>query len=268
MKPACIAFTKTNKYNFRVPSYHLNQNYFMMKKIRLLAALIILGSLVSCVQAQFRKTVYGNEKVVREERQAGSFDAIKVSTGIDVYLRQGNREEITVVADENLQEYILTEIQGNVLNVYTEANIRDAKEKKVYVTMKDIRSVKACSAGDVIGESSIKTDEIEIDASSAGDIKLDLRAEKISVDISSSGDVTLSGDAERLEADLSSAGDFKASELRVKDADVSVSSAGDASIFVTESLKARASSAGDIHYSGNPKYVDAHSSSAGSVQKR
>ena len=239
-----------------------------MKKIRFLIAFIAIGSLISCVHAQFKKTVYGNEKVVRMERAAGSFDEIRVATGIDVILRQGNKEEITVEADENLQEYILTEIVGNVLKVYTEVNIRDAEEKKVYVTMKEIRSVKASSAGDIIGESRIKSDEISIDASSAGDIKLEIYAREISANVSSSGDVTLTGEADRLEADLSSAGDFKASELKVKDADVTVSSAGDASIYVTENLKARASSAGDIHYSGNPKYIDAHSSSAGGVHKR
>jgi hypothetical protein len=54
----------------------------------------------------------------------------------------------------------------------------------------------------------------------------------------------------------------------VKEADVSVSSAGDADIFVTERLKARASSAGDVNYKGDPKYIDAHSSSAGGVHRK
>jgi hypothetical protein len=239
-----------------------------MKNLRLITATaIILFITISC-QAQSRKTVYGNDNVVKKEREAGSFDGLRVSTGIDVFLKQGNREAITVEADENLQEYIITEVENGVLHIYTEVNIRSEKQKRVYVTMKDIKSLKASSAGDITGESAIKTDELEISASSAGDIKLDVNARAIEASISSSGDVTLSGEADVLEADLSSAGDFNASDLRVKEADISVSSAGDADIYVTEKLKARASSAGDIHYSGNPKYVDAHSSSAGGVHKR
>ena len=89
-----------------------------------------------------RKTVHGNNNVVKKERDAGIFHRIKVSSGIDVYLKQGNNETITVEADENLHEYIITEVKGGVLNVYTEANIRDAERKRVYVTMKDINSVK------------------------------------------------------------------------------------------------------------------------------
>jgi hypothetical protein len=38
--------------------------------------------------------------------------------------------------------------------------------------------------------------------------------------------------------------------------------------YLLEKITARASSAGDINYMGNPKYIDAHSSSAGSIKKR
>jgi hypothetical protein len=88
------------------------------------------------------------------------------------------------------------------------------------------------------------------------------------VDISSSGDITLRGEADMLRADLSSAGDLNAYELQTREAEISVSSAGDADINVSERINARASSAGDINYRGDPKYVDAHSSSAGGIHKR
>ena len=87
-----------------------------------------------------------------------------------------------------------------------------------------------------------------MNASSAGNIKIEVYAKKLEVNISSSGDVTLSGEAETLNADLSSAGDLEAYNLKVKEADISASSAGDARINVSEKINARASSAGDISY--------------------
>jgi hypothetical protein len=155
-----------------------------------------------------------------------------------------------------------------VLNVYSEYNIRDAERKRVYVTMKEVNSVKTTSAGDVYGESPINSDRLDLSASSAGDIKLEVKANKIDIDISSSGDITLTGETDFLRADLSSAGDLKAYDLKTREADISVSSAGDADVNVSEKLTARASSAGDINYKGDPKYVDSHSSSAGGVHKR
>ena len=239
-----------------------------MKKIKFLTTLFLILSITAVCQAQIRKSIHGNNNVVTKERQTRSFSGIKVSSGINVYLKQGNEQSLMVEADENLHKYIMTELKGDIMHIYTDANIRSAKEKKVYITMKEIKSVKASSAGDVIGETPINTDEIEINASSAGDIRLEIFANDIEVNISSSGDITLSGEADNLEASLSSAGSLNALNLIVRKANISVSSAGDADVNVTESLQAKASSAGDVRYTGNPKYVDAHSSSAGSIRKR
>jgi hypothetical protein len=239
-----------------------------MKSLRSLLAVAIILATTSCIHGQFWKTVEGHGNVVKKERKTDSFTGVKVSSGIDVYLRQGDNESVVVEADENLHEYILTEVHGGVLNVYSEYNIRDAERKRVYVTMKDINSVRTTSAGDVIGESPVNADKLELSASSAGDIKLEVHAKTVNLDISSSGDMTLTGETDLLRADLSSAGDLNAYDLKSREADISVSSAGDADINVSERITARASSAGDINYKGDPKYVDAHSSSAGGIHKR
>jgi hypothetical protein len=239
-----------------------------MKNLRYSLILFLALGITYCTDGQIRRTVYGNNHVVKKEREARKFAGLRVSSGIDVYLKQGDKESIQVEADENLHEYILTEIRDGVLHVYSEANIMRAEMKRVYVTMKDINSLKTSSAGDIIGETPVKTDRLDLSASSAGDIKLEIYVKEAEANISSSGDVTLTGVADILNADLSSAGDLNAYGLEVREADVSASSAGDADISVSERLRARSSSAGDINYRGNPKYVDAHSSSAGGVHRR
>jgi citrate lyase gamma subunit len=239
-----------------------------MKNLKYFLLVFLTLGFTFCADGQMRKTVYGNGDVVRKDRDAGRFTGIKVSSGIDVYLKQSGSESISVEADENLHEYIVTEIRDGILHVYSDANIQRAEMKRVYVTMKDIRTLQTTSAGDIIGETPVKGDVLELSASSAGDIKLEIEARELDIDISSSGDMTLSGDADALTANLSSAGDLNAYGLTVKEAEVSVSSAGDADITVTERLKARASSAGDINYRGDPKNIDSHSSSAGGIHRK
>jgi hypothetical protein len=239
-----------------------------MKSLKVLMIAFICLGITSCIDAQMHRTVRGDGDVVKKERTAISFNGIRVSTGIDVYLKQGDKESITVEADQNLHEYILTEVKDGVLNVYSEVNIREAKMKRVYVTMKEVKSLKTSSAGDIIGETPVKGTDIEISASSAGNIRLEVYARRIEINISSSGDVSLSGEAEKLNADLSSAGDLEAYNLKIKEADISASSAGDARINVSEKITARASSAGDITYQGDPRYVDANSSSAGGIHRK
>jgi hypothetical protein len=239
-----------------------------MKSLRsfLVAAIILVTT--SCINGQMWRSVEGHGNVVTKERKADSFTGVKVSSGIDVYLKQGNEESVSVEADENLHEYILTEVRGGVLNVYSEYNIRHAEKMRVNVVMKEINSIKTTSAGDVVGQTPINSDRLELSASSAGDIKIETHAKTVNIDISSSGDISVSGDTDFLRADLSSAGDLNAYDLKSREADVSVSSAGDADINVSERITARASSAGDINYKGDPKYVDAHSSSAGGIHRR
>lgn len=240
-----------------------------MKNLKYLTVVILSFVIVSCAECQSRKTVYGDKNVVKKERNIGNFTGVSTSSAIDVILSQGDKTEVVVEADENLHEYILTEVRNGTLHIYTEnVNIREAKEKRVLITMKEINFIGSSSAGDVLGISPIKTGKLKMTASSAGDIKVEIYAEEIDANASSSGDLTLSGEADLLEARLSSAGDLNAYNLKVKEADVSVSSAGDADIWVTEKITARASSAGDINYKGDPKYVDAHSSSAGGIHKK
>lgn len=239
-----------------------------MRNFKGLSLLLICLAITACVDAQFRKTVYGNGNVRTEERTPLNAQGVRVSTGIDVYLKQGDELNLAVEADENLHEYIITEVKNGILNIYTDVNIRSAEMKKVYVTLKEINSVSTSSAGDITGMTAIETEDMMISASSAGDIKLEVYARRIDANISSSGDVTIDGEADILEADLSSAGDLNAFNLRVKEAEVSVSSAGGADIYVTEKIVARASSAGNINYKGDPENVNIHTSSAGSVRRK
>lgn len=239
-----------------------------MKNIKILLITAICLSITACIDGQPRRTVYGNNNVVKKERQAGNFSGIRVSSGIDVYLSQGDKESVFVEADENLHEYIITENKDGILNVYSQANIREAAMKRVYVTMREIKSVTTSSAGDIIGEMPVRSEVLELSASSAGNIKLEVTAREVKVHISSSGDITLAGETEFLKASLSSAGDLNAYNFKVKEAYISASSAGDADVYVTDKLTARASSAGDINYMGNPEFIDANSSSAGSIQRK
>jgi hypothetical protein len=239
-----------------------------MKNLKYFTAAVLCIAISVCVDGQWRKTVYGDGNVVKKERTAGAFTAVKVSTGIDVFLSQGDKMSLWVEADENLHEYIITEVKDGALHVYTDANIRKAERKRVYVTMKEIKYLSTSSAGDMIGETPVRTENLELNASSAGDIKLEVYAKNVEVNISSSGDMTLTGEADILEGDLSSAGDLNAYDFKVREADIDVSSAGGADIYVTERLRANASSAGDVNYKGNPKYLDSHSSSAGGIHSR
>ena len=227
---------------------------------------LIIGS-SSCFISP-HETIYGSGNVVTEERDIGEFTGLKVSSGIDVVIRQGNEISLELEADDNLHEAIITEVVDNTLKIYTRKNIRKARSKKVFLVYEDLNTIRISSAGDVTGENTLQTKRLDIDLSSAGDLTLDVEAENISCDISSSGDARLSGSTEVLVVSLSSAGDLHAYELITKKAEVSCSSAGNARVYASEEFNLRSSSAGSIYYKGDGRVANSHTSSAGSIVKK
>lgn len=239
-----------------------------MKNLAFVAIAMLLA-LSSCYIDGWNQSISGNGRVVDETRDVSGFTGVHASTGIDVYLTQGSDFEVRVEADENLHEVILTEREGSMLVVKTDrVSIRNAKSKKVHVTLPELESLKISSAGDCVGQNAFNCDDLRISISSAGDLKLEVDARRIDLDISSSGDADLSGSADMFDVSLSSAGDLNAYDLIAKKVDVNVSSAGDARVHATEEISASASSAGNIYYKGDARVVHSHSSSAGNISHR
>ncbi len=210
------------------------------------------------------------EKTKSEVRNVGAFSSIHVSSGIDLFLTQGGSREVKVEADGELIDKIMTKVENGVLKIFIEDkmnwDLRWNMVRKAYVTFTDLEQLHASAGSDVHSLNAFRLKELGIDASSGSDIQLDdLTADFVRVHSSSGADVELSGKTVRLEADASSGSDVDCEKLISKDCDASASSGADVAVHVTGSLKARASSAGDIHYTGNPQSRDVNESSGGDI---
>lgn len=215
-----------------------------------------------------KDSISGDGKVVTQTRDVAEFSGIRVGSGIDVFVTQGEPQVVRVEADENLQDWIRTEVEGSVLHIYVDKTIRIAESKKVHITCKAIDRLDISSAAEVTGLSRFKTEQLDIDLSSAGKLKFEVDADEIRLSASSAAKADLKGSTGKINADMSSAGELAAFELESKACEISVSSAGKARIKVTEEASFRASSGGNIHYTGEPNIRDINTSSGGSVNKK
>ncbi len=240
-----------------------------MKKTTLLLFAILALVSTSCVIGGWDNFVTGNGHVVEESRDISGFTGVLISSGIDVYLSEGDHFEVRVEADENLLDVIETKMNGSMLEVGTDrVNIRNAKSKKVHVTLPELSALKISSAGDCEGQTLFHCDDLDLSVSSAGDLSLEVKAQRIDLGISSSGDVKLAGETEVFDVSLSSAGDLHAFDLEAGRVKVNVSSAGDARVNAREEISMAASSAGNIYYKGDAKVIRSSTSSAGDIVKK
>lgn len=238
-----------------------------MKTVKLLFTLAL--SLITCIGM-----AANGDSDKTEIRNVGSFNGIKVSTGIDLYITMGNVEEVKIVAEEDIIDNLITEVKDGTLRIYMKQsnnwfnwNIGN-QTRKAYVTVKELQKIDASSGSDVQSENMLKGETLEVKASSGSDVTLDIYYKNFSLDTSSGSDAKISGKTKNFEAEASSGSDIEAQELESSICRVNVSSGSDASVNVTEELYAKASSGADVRYYGNPKVKDIDESSGGDVSQR
>jgi len=238
-----------------------------MKKINIqfLAILFIAAIFTSCGSNMFNGAV-GNRNIVTIERTIkADFTGIKVSTGIDLFIRQGSTNAITVEADENSHDLIITEVKEGILKIYTDKNIWKSKARKVYVTIENLTLLKASSGSNVKSESVINTNEIYIDASSGASIDIEVVAKSAVTEASSGSDVKIKGTTINHTARASSGSSINAYKLKSTNANASASSGASINIYASKNMDAKASSGGAIDYAGNPTRINKEASSGGSI---
>ncbi|PKQ65435.1 hypothetical protein BZG02_00055 [Labilibaculum filiforme] len=241
-----------------------------MKKIIQKASLLIVGLtflLSGNTSAQFWGEK-GNGNIQKQDREVGSFSAISASMGLNVYVLQGDKESVTVEADENLLEYIVTEVKENELILKVNGTIRRATKMDIYVTLVNINEINVSSGADFESRNTLELENLDISVSSGADAKLELNAKELSCSVSSGANATLRGKADFFTGKASSGSDLQAKELIARSCRAKASSGGDVSVYASEEIEANASSGGDVSYYGNPTKVKVSDSSGGDVNRR
>ncbi|MEH6771634.1 head GIN domain-containing protein [Maribacter arcticus] len=240
-----------------------------MKK---LSVLLFTGLITLSCSAQWGKTIKGNGNNVTIERSTGDYEGIAVSGWFDVDLVAGNEGKVTLQGEENLLEYIITEVKDGKLVIKTEkgVNLKTSSWKseiRITVPVESINSVSMSGSGDIVGKTKIKSDKFSTAMSGSGDITLDIESNSLSASMSGSGDITLSGSATDFDATISGSGDIKAYNLEADNVSATVSGSADIQVTAKKSIKARVSGSGDISYRGNPEKVDTKTSGSGDISK-
>lgn len=207
----------------------------------------------------------GDGQVSTETRTVSGFDAVKASTGIEVYLIPDSTEYVVVEADQNLHEYIHTELKGKTLEIYVEGRIRWADSRKVHVHFTRLNQVESSAGAQVRAEEVLKLKKLELSASSGSQQHLSLAVEELDADCSSGAQMHLSGSSLKVELQASSGSQLHATELSAERCKADASSGAQIGISVLAQLKAEASSGGQIHYRGTPEQLEVHKSSGGSI---
>lgn len=201
-----------------------------------------------------------------------NFNAITVSSGIDLYLKQGSSETLKFVGDQELIDQVMVEKDGTGIRIrYKDhsswSNVFNNKSLKVYVTYKNLTSVSASGGSDVYTENALKAGKLNLHASGGSDLKMDVSCTDVDIQASGGSDVYLKGKAVNMALHTSGGSDVNALDFNVDNARVEASGGSDANIYVNKALEANASGGSDVHYKGNASYRKTSLSKSGSVTR-
>jgi hypothetical protein len=237
-----------------------------MRKLILLT--VALAALTAC--RFMGKRVRGNGVMKTEERSVSSFKNVEASGAIKLMVAQGELQPVKLEGDENILPYIEVRQRGDRIEIRTRPgyNISPSNDLTVYVTAPVYNSIEVSGASDIKGQNKISNPEkLELEASGAGDIEMEVDAPEISSKISGSGSIRLKGQTKDLDIDLSGAGHAYCFDLLSENTKVDISGAGSAEVFASVRLDADVSGVGHVQYKGNATNVTQHVTGAGSVSK-
>jgi len=202
----------------------------------------------------------------------GSFTAIRVSSGIDLYITQGNEESIAVSAsDQKYIDRIKTEVVNGTLKIYYDNKgitwKSENKRLRAYVSFKTLEKLDAAAGSHVNVNGTINTDKFVLHVSSGAGFAGSINATELTADVSSGAGIKITGQADKLTVDASSGANFKGYDFTADYCNASASSGADIQVTINKELSAKASGGADIRYKGTALIRDLKTSGGGAVKK-
>ncbi len=195
------------------------------------------------------------------ERNVAPFSGISLRVPGDLYLTQGDKQNIEIVAKPSTLEQIITEVkEGKLIIRFPNKNYvwKDFESGKIviYVTVPEINELSISGSGNIIGEDGLQSKILDLAVSGSGNINIqELKAEQVKVTVSGSGDIIIKGNetATDLSAAISGSGNLKALDFAVEDALIKVSGSGNCSVYAKNKLTVKVAGSGNVKYRGNPQ---------------
>jgi hypothetical protein len=208
-----------------------------------------------------------------QNRKVDPFTEISLRISANVYLEQGPKQNLEIVAKSSTLDEIVSEVKdGKLIIRFPNKDFFwktfQPGEITIHITVPEINGLGISGSGDIIAEDEIKTKSMEMAVSGSGNIKLsELNAERVKVAISGSGDIIVAGKtaAQDLSVTISGSGNFKGLGYSSDDVSVKIAGSGNVGIEANKNLYVRLAGSGNVTYKGKPM-IDQSIAGSGSVR--
>jgi hypothetical protein len=199
--------------------------------------------------------VRGNGSVRREARDVGSFSGVAMGLAGRVDVRRGEREGVTVEADDKLLPLIETVVENGTLEIRAKrgTSIR-MRDLKIVVQARELDHLALGGSGSIDADR-VNGARVHFDIGGSGSIKVGkVEGDSVSVNLGGSGNLkAIEGNARNLSVSIGGSGDVDLGHVRSDTARVSLAGSGDATLWVRNELSLSTAGSGDVNYYGDPR---------------
>ncbi len=236
-----------------------------MKKIVVLLALLNFSVSFS----QKNKKITGNEKITTITRTTADYEGISISGSFDVKLISGKEGNISIKGDENLLEFIVTEINNGKLLVYFEKykNIQYNYNSSIEITIpfEQINQLSFNGSGNLKNTDLIKTEYLNIEMIGSGNSSFHADTNSLKITKSGSGNLNGKGKTNNIEINSAGSGNVNMYDLKSENAGVIQTGSGNIQVNCSKNLDAKTIGSGTIQYSGKPEKISKNTTRSGSI---
>ncbi len=185
------------------------------------------------------------------------FTGIESEDSFTVNIHQGKTCDAKVYGSEEGIKKVLLRVENQTLKIkYIHPpflGLQKDEILRVEVTMPELESLALSGSGTMTAKDKFESAKLSIALAGSGVIELSsITDNQINIELSGSGQVKLSGYTSKLDLSLAGSGIFDGEKLKTDDAEITISGSGEATAFVTKTLNATVAGSGSIYYLGKP----------------
>lgn len=210
--------------------------------------------------------IVGNGKVETRNEKIGDFTRLVIGGNFRVILEPCDKPYLKMELDENLFDITKVYEEGNTLRIETRLNILRAREKNLYIGIKDLEEMELSGAIKMVSDSVLRLGSLDILVTGAARIEFEIEAKSLKMDLSGASECDFRGKLDELRVQLSGAGDFDALDLMARKVKIDMSGAGSARVYAKETLDVSISGVGSVRYRGEPE-IHKNISGLGSLKR-
>lgn len=198
------------------------------------------------------KSISGSGNVKNEIRDVNGFTGVTLAGSGNAYVTPGAAFRVEVVTDDNIIEYVTTDIRNGVLvlSIRPGTSIRNVSRLDFNVSMPALDSATIQGSGNISVTGTVKGSSVSFSIQGSGSIDAAVDVAELSSTIAGSGNIALKGRADSQKINVGGSGNVENRNLAADNVDVTIAGSGDVWVQAAKKLDANILGSGNVHYRG------------------